>query len=179
MINPLLLIKQEKHGNLSGKGVKIGVLSDSYNTKFGNPAALDILNGDLPGPANLINMKPVQISEEYPYGKGSDEGRAMLQIIHDVAPDACLYFRSGFISAGNFADGIRALKDSGCTVIVDDITYLTEPFFKDGVIAKAVDEVTAAGVNYFTSAGNFGTKSYESVFQQAEITPAGFRRCGA
>ena len=166
--------KARKAWKLSGKGVKVGVLSDSYNTKFGDPAALDIINGDLPGPGNLINMKQVQLSEEYPYGRGTDEGRAMLQIVHDVAPDACLYFRSGFISAGNFADGIRALRDSGCTVIVDDITYLTEPYFSDGIIAKAVEDVTSTGVSYFTSAGNFGTKSFESTFIPAAVTPSGY-----
>ena len=97
----------------------------------------------------------------------------MLQIVHDVAPDAELYFRSGFISAGNFAEGIKVLRDSGCNVIVDDITYLTEPFFSDGVVAKAVEEVTASGVNYFTSAGNFGIKSYEGVFSPTPA-PAGY-----
>lgn len=51
--------------------------------------------------------------------------------------DAELVFRSGFISAGHFADGIKELRDQGCDVIVDDITYITEPFFTDGVIAKS------------------------------------------
>ncbi|MBK9412202.1 MAG: hypothetical protein IPN61_02060 [Bacteroidetes bacterium] len=82
-------------------------------------------------------------------------------------------FRSGFISAGNFADGIKSLRDSGCKVIVDDITYITEPFFRDGVIAQAVEDVSASGVNYFTSAGNFGIKSYEGVFTPM-VAPAGY-----
>ncbi len=67
----------------------------------------------------------------------------------------------------------RQLRDEGCDVIVDDITYITEPFFKDGVIAQAVDEVTSTGVNYFTSAGNFGDKSYEGVFSPV-AAPAGY-----
>ncbi len=93
---------------ITGKGVKVGVMSDSYNTKFGNPAQLDVMNGDLPGSGNPVHTKPVVVSAEYPYGKATDEGRAMMQIVHDVAPDAELVFRSGFISAGNFADGIKA-----------------------------------------------------------------------
>ena len=91
---------------LSGAGVKIGVMSDSYNTKAGNPAALDVINGDLPGSGNNNYPQPVIVSAEYPYGRATDEGRAMLQIVHDVAPGATLEFRSGFISAGNFAEGI-------------------------------------------------------------------------
>ncbi len=165
--------KAKEAWKISGKGIKIGVMSDSYNTKFGNPAQLDVINGDLPGTGNPVHTIPVKVAEEYAYGRATDEGRAMLQIVHDVAPDAALYFRTGFNSADDFAEGIKALRDSGCNVIVDDITYITEPFFNDGVIAKAVDNVTASGVSYFTSAGNFGTKSYEGIFAPI-AAPAGY-----
>ena len=47
---------------------------------------------------------------------------------------------------------------------MDDVTFLTSPFYQDGVIAKAVDSIAAMGVTYFTSAGNFGNKSYEGAF---------------
>ena len=164
----------KKAWKVSGDGVKVGVMSDSYNTKFGSPtpAERDVQNGDLPGTGNPNFSKSVIVSEEFPYGVGQDEGRAMMQIVHDVAPNAELMFRSGFISAGNFADGIKALRDSGCKVIVDDITYITEPFFRDGVIAQAVEDVSSTGVNYFTSAGNFGVKSYEGIFTPI-AAPAG------
>lgn len=54
----------------------------------------------------------------------------MLQIIHDIAPKSSLAFRTGFISPGDFANGIKELANNGCNVIVDDITYITEPFLK-------------------------------------------------
>jgi hypothetical protein len=153
---------------LDGNGVKVGVLSDSYNKVAGNPAHTDIVNGDLPGQGNIDgDTIPVQILKDYPYGTRTDEGRAMLQIIHDVAPKATLAFRTGFLSAENFALGIKELEAAGCDVICDDITYLTEPFFYDGVVSKAVNDVTALGVSYFTAAGNFGTQSYEAVFAPA------------
>jgi subtilisin family serine protease len=98
------------------------------------------------------------------FGIGTDEGRAMLQIVHDIAPGAELGFRTGVVTSGDFAQGIRDLAEAGSDIIVDDITYITEPFFSDGRVAKAVDEVAAKGVSYFTSAGNFGTKSFEGVF---------------
>ncbi len=151
---------------LYGEGVKIGVLSDSYNTIPGNPAGVDVSNGDLPGPGNALNTQPVQVTD-YPYGQGIDEGRAMLQIIHDIAPKATLEFRTGFISAGDMAAGIRQLKQDGCNVIVDDITHVTEPFLKIGEVAKAVNEVSAQGVAYFSAAGNFANKSYQSIFKAA------------
>ena len=61
--------------NLGGAGVKIGVLSDSYNTKIGNPANDDILKGDLPGIGydpdgnpipNPVNDTNVQVLMDYP-----------------------------------------------------------------------------------------------------------------
>ncbi len=153
---------------VQGQGVKVGVISDSYNTIEGNPAASDVTNFDLPGEGNPTNSTAVQNLRE-PEGIGSDEGRAMLQIVHDIAPKATLAFRTGFISAGDFALGIEELKNAGCDIIVDDVTYITEPFFQDGVIAQAVDRVMAAldGIAYFTAAGNFGSKSYQQVFSAA------------
>ncbi|MCX6274501.1 MAG: MBG domain-containing protein [Bacteroidetes bacterium] len=148
--------------NLSGEGIKIGVLSDSYNKISGNPASQDVNNGDLPGSGG--NNSPVNVLKEYPYGNVSDEGRAMLQILHDVAPKASLEFRTGFVSPADFAEGIRELASDGCNIIVDDITYAVEPFFQDGIISQAITDVAAQGVSYFTAAGNFGSRSYAGVF---------------
>jgi hypothetical protein len=41
---------------VAGEGVKVGVISDSYNTIEGNPAATDVANGDLPG-----DRKPLKL----------------------------------------------------------------------------------------------------------------------
>ena len=158
---------------VNGSGVKVGVISNSYNTISGNKAAIDVANGDLPGVTNPANTLPVDVLLDYPYGKQSDEGRAMAQIVHDVAPKAEIAFRTGFISAGDFAEGIKDLATAGCDVIVDDVTYITEPFFKEGLISKAVDYVASQGVSYFSAAGNFGNKSYEGVFNPV-ASPAGY-----
>ncbi len=157
---------------LQGQGVKIGVMSNSYKTIttsttspiITNTESGDIGNGDLPGPGNPDgNLLPVRVLKDYPF-KSTDEGRAMLQIVHDIAPKAELYFRTGFLTPGDFAKGITDLRDSGCNIIVDDLTHITEPFLQDGVVAKAVDAVTATGTTYFSAAGNFANKSYENVF---------------
>ena len=99
-------------------------------------------------------------------GGGSDEGRAMLQIVHDVAPDAKLYFRTGFISEYNMAARIDELANiADIDIIVDDLTYLKEPYYKDGYIAQAIEQaVQVKGKQFYTSAGNFGNLSYEATF---------------
>ena len=61
-------------------------------------------------------------------------------------------------------------------MIVDDIIYFAEPFFSDGVVAQAVDDVAAAGVAYFSSAGNrSGTQGYVSDFRPVSRTEAATR----
>lgn len=155
---------------LNGAGVKIGVLSDSYNLLGGATAGVN--SGELPGVGNPNGFTtPVTVLSESMQG-GGDEGRAMIEIIHDVAPGAQLYYYSAFNGEADFANGIRALAQAGCKIIVDDITYLLEPFFQDGIIAQAVDEVTANyGVSYYSSAGNSINSSYEAPFQFTTFEP--------
>ena len=62
------------------------------------------------------------------------------------------------------AEGIVELQQAGCDVIVDDVTYITEPYFQDGLVSRAVNAVRDSGVAYLTSAGNFGSVSYEGIF---------------
>lgn len=141
---------REDHG-VDGSGVTVGVLSDSFNSLGG--FAADQSNGEL---------DKVRVLED---AFGSDEGRAMLQIVHDVAPGADLLFHTANGGQTNFASGIRDLAKAGADVIVDDIIYLAEPFYQDGLISRAIDDVVAKGVSYFTAAGNAGDDGYESAFQ--------------
>jgi hypothetical protein len=98
--------------SLTGAGLKIGVLSDSYDTSpTGNNAADDIASGDLPNDVTVLRDLAAD-------NDPTDEGRAMLQLIHDIAPDAKLYFRTAFIGEQDFANGINELADAGCNVIV-------------------------------------------------------------
>ena len=39
-------------------------------------------------------------------------------------------------------------------MIADDVAYFDEPFFQDGPVAAAVNNVTAHGAAYFSAAGN-------------------------
>lgn len=149
---------------VDGSGITVGVMSDSYDTNAApNSAAADIASGDLPGSGNPFgNTEPVVVLQDQP--NGTDEGRAMLQIVHDLAPKARLGFATAYGGEVNFANNIRALAGFAdapnavpgfkADIIVDDIIYLAEPFFQDGIVAQAVDEVAAAGVSYFSSAGN-------------------------
>src|SRR5262249_46556899 len=95
---------------------------------------------------------------------GSDEGRAMMQIIHEIAPGASFAFYTAFGSEQDFANGILALAAAGCKVIVDDVGYFDEPFFQNGVVAQAIKTVEAEGVTYGTAAGNEASNGYQAAW---------------
>jgi hypothetical protein len=126
----------------TGAGVKVGVLSDSVDY-----LATVQSTGDLPPTVTVLQDAP----------GNSGEGTAMLEIVYDLAPGSPLYFATAWNGAASFASNIIALKDAGCKVIVDDVGYFTESPFQDDVISQAVSTVTAAGVAYFSSAGNSGS----------------------
>ena len=153
---------------VDGSGITVGTLSDSFNCNpppF-NPGAPnssmeeDIANDELPADTTILDE-----GDDNGGCPGSDEGRGMAQLIHDVAPGAAISFHTAFNSERDFADGIIELADAGADVIVDDVRYFAEPFFMDGMIAQAVDIVSARGVPYYSSAGNQARDSYEHDFQ--------------
>ncbi|MDY6953956.1 MAG: S8 family serine peptidase, partial [Thermodesulfobacteriota bacterium] len=129
---------------VDGTGVKVGVLSDSVRDLAQVQAT-----GDLPN---------VTVLEDFPGLQG--EGTALLEVVHDLAPGADLYFATAWTSMEGFAANILALRTAGCHVLVDDITYLSESPFQDDVISQAVNTVTQDGALYFSSAGNSGSLTY-------------------
>ncbi|WP_437302601.1 S8 family peptidase [Sorangium sp. So ce388] len=155
---------------VDGRGVRVGVLSDSFDCAPGplvpgqmfTDAADDVASDDLPSDIHVLK----DLHDE-PNDECIDEGRAMMQIIHDVAPGAGLSFYTAAVSVEDFADGIVALADDGADVIVDDWIYVAEPMFEDGIVADAVDEVVERGVAYFSSAGNAERHSYQSKFRDS------------
>ena len=129
--------------NIDGCGVTACAMSDSVE------ALADLqTSGDLPAGVTVLAGQS---------GTGTSEGTALLEIIHDMAPGSDLGFATGLGGEAQMAQNILDLRDVvGCDVIVDDILYLTEPVFQDGIVAQAVNDVVQSGVFYFTSAGNSG-----------------------
>ncbi len=124
---------------VTGTGVKVGVLSDGVDS-----LKASIASGDLPPDVQVLTGQ----------AGGGDEGTAMLEIVHDVAPNASLLFATANNGADSFAANIRALRAAGADIIVDDVVYYSESPFQDGPIAQAVIDVTNDGALYFSSAGN-------------------------
>ncbi|MFQ5769183.1 MAG: S8 family serine peptidase [bacterium] len=144
---------------IDGSGVKVGVISNGVDSHADAQATDDL-------PVN-IEINPNQPGS-------NDEGTAMLEIIHDLAPGAQLAF-SGPKTSLEMITAIRYLADTsfggnGCDIIVDDIGFLTQPNFEDGPIAQTVDEVVAEGITYITAAGNQANDHYERNYVNGNLT---------
>jgi hypothetical protein len=148
---------------VDGNGVTVGILSDSFDADKSAPTAAgeDVATGDLPGPGNPCgHVGEVDVVDEIEATEeASDEGRAMAQIVHDLAPGAGLAFASAFNGEIQFAENIEQLAEptpggAGAEVIADDVFYFEEPFFQDGPVAVAANQVSEEGVAYYSAAGN-------------------------
>jgi hypothetical protein len=164
-----------------GIGITVGVLSDSFNTSSGfgvlDTALTDVSTGDLPNTTTIHGGEGLKFLVELDpdiFGASTDEGRAMAQIVHDVAPGASLCFATAAKGEVDFANNIRALRTNPlchADVLVDDFTYEDEPFFSDGIVAQAVDEATTSNslpghrVAYFSAAGNQAGQGYFSALR--------------
>ncbi|MGA2709436.1 MAG: hypothetical protein ABSF86_13655, partial [Steroidobacteraceae bacterium] len=181
-------VVRSTYPSLDGSGITVGVLSDSFDcysvyAANGVPAsgnqgyapngflatyADDVTSGALPANVHILEEADCMVygaPQESPF---TDEGRAMLQIVNVVAPNAGLWFRTGDNGEADFATGITTLASAvsaggaGANIIADDLSYFDEPFYQDGIVAEAIDTVAGNGVAYFSAAGNDGNASYEN-----------------
>ncbi len=156
---------------VDGSGITIGVISDSFNTSeisFDSAGNVDnyatnIVKGYLPVGINVLQDFPDPspgVNAEY---DPTDEGRALLQTIHAIAPKANLAFyatpNARFANASpedlaGFGKGVQTLAAAGADIIVDDIFFFNEPEPPEGSINQAITEVFNQGVAYFSAGGN-------------------------
>ncbi len=164
---------------LNGDGITIGVLSDSFNTAYQDTSAppattaqQDVASGDLP---------VVNVLQDYP--DGTDEGRAICQIVYDEAPHCKLAFATAFVSEVGFANNIVALRtQANCSIIDDDVGYSDEPIYSDGFLSQAVNTVVTSTTLpgkpavYTSSAGNEGNGGYRNYYRN--LTDKQVRQAG-
>ena len=178
--------------DVTGKGIKIGILSTSFNALGGmdEDIALGLLPAGMNGSDDRGNKYVLNdVSYE------DDEGRAMAQLVHAIAPDAELYFATPYEkieepdpnqvpdteetlkSADEWAAGMKTQIETlvnviNVDIIVDDLYEEFVPWFQDGIVAQTVDWAVEGNkkegrkaVAYFSAAGNDTNTSYQSTFR--------------
>lgn len=163
----------------TGAGVNVGIISDSFDVTGNGSYAADIASGDLPEGIQIVEGRGDRDSNGLRLPRG-DEGRALAQIIHDIAPEANLFFNNAFDNGSNIGVGNKTpidqsigfafdnLVDVGADVIVDDVGSLIAPVYQEGFQAQAINRAVENGVTVFTSAGNEGLNAAEVEFTGAQ-----------
>lgn len=154
---------------IDGTGIKIGIISgslDYHESGTPDPLAAAIQAGYVP--ADLADG-----SHNLQDGTGTsdNEGLAMAELVHQVAPGADIYFASAK-GSGGVAGAVELLDKAGCRVIADDIAYSDDPHYQINSSACSAIEnaVQNHGVNYFVAAGNFGHAFLDSDFKPSQQT---------
>ncbi|MBI1804838.1 MAG: S8 family serine peptidase [Ignavibacteria bacterium] len=166
--------------NATGDSIKVGVISDGCVSFAASRGSLDL-------PANF-GMANFFFGNGNKTGSG-DEGTAMMEIVHDLAPNASLYFYGAAHDPAGYVamvDAIyRLVREKGCRIIVDDLFFADQPMFEDATnatrsyIAAAARWAVDTGVVYISAAGNFARgglgnptdrSHYQATYQ--DINPA-------
>jgi subtilisin family serine protease len=141
---------------VTGQGVKVGIIADSLL----DPAT-SINSGDLPANLTIVNGQDGSTDPD-----ALDEGRALAEIIYDLAPGVSLLFRTGFPTSVDFIAAVRELTAAGAHVIVDDLGFFNEPVFEEGPVAQAVRQAIQQGVVFVSAAGNDAQRHYQGLFTE-------------
>jgi hypothetical protein len=125
----------------TGAGQKVGAISDGTTS-----IADAIARGELPNTVQVLDA-----------GEG-DEGTAMLEIVHDMAPGAQLAFNTVGEDLTSYVAAFHNLAAAGSTMIVEDIAFDDEPAFQQGLGATTAEQLAKHGIWVSSSAGNLGAK---------------------
>jgi len=173
-------VARQKFG-IKGANVTVGVISDGVNPNgsvVSSNDSLDKAKNELPSVVSLLSeldedgaqLMVMNNSME----KNTAEGTAMLEIVHDLAPEADLLFFSAWPTPEAFLDtAIWALNRAGCDIMVDDVSNFTQPYFEDSAgiskpVYEKVNDFSNRGGLYVSSVGNQSCNYYESQFNDPD-----------
>ena len=157
---------------ITGKGVKVGILSDGSNNWQDAVAT-----GDLPAQITRYGTCSIAATSADPENCISglsgtcNEGTAMAEIIHDIAPEAELAIASVSSSLEFIQRAEQLANEFKADIIVDDLGFLGEPYYLDGDIAQALDNLPES-VLLVSSAGNNAVRHYEDRLDFRQISGA-------
>jgi hypothetical protein len=157
---------------VTGAGVKIGIISDSFDQLDGGQDYQMAVAAGLAA-SGAVYTGPHGLDSDT---TGEDEGLAMAEIVHEIAPNAQIYFYTaapgGASAASSIATAINTLASDGCNVICDDYDAPNEPFYEEGgTTDTAINNAVADGITYVTCAINPGAQSfYEGNFLSSSFS---------
>ena len=154
---------------VNGTGLRVGLISDSVK---GLSSAIN--SGDLP---NNVNTTTCNVVGGNPISTGTGEGTAMLEIVHDLAPGAELWFGYWGMGAGGTALNFNAAVDclaANTDVVVDDIGFFNAgPYDGTSLVSQNTNDELNRSSNrvrlYATSVANQALEHYQEAFADSGI----------
>lgn len=133
----------------TGNGMIVGVISDGMNGYLQSQATNDL---------------PASIQAQSPFGNllNGEEGTALMEIVHDIAPDAKLAFSNVQTSLDMLQAMDIVANQFGSNIIIDDLGFYDQPWFEFGSIEQEIDTLFFNNKVYISSAGNFGDRQFHS-----------------
>jgi hypothetical protein len=165
---------------VNGTGVRVGVISDGLEGLAAAPST-----GDLPA----VNSTTCDMIESAPAGQPANltdtgagaEGTAMLEIVHDIAPGAELWYGYFGGNAGgtslDFMDAVDCLA-ANVDVVIDDVGFLNAGPY-DGTSGISVNASTELNRTtnrirgYYNAVGNSARNHYQETFLSSGYTIEG------
>ena len=154
---------------IDGSGLRVGVISDGVEGLAASQAS-----GDLPA-VDTTTCNTVAEGAVSP-GAGA-EGTAMLEIVHDLAPGAELWFgHFGFAFTGTVFDFMEAVNclAQNVDIVVDDIGFLNVgPYDGTSTVSMNASDALNDPANrirgYYNAVGNFARQHYEGFYSDSGL----------
>jgi subtilisin family serine protease len=160
---------------VSGAGVRVGLISDTFTDRttgrFAGSGCSRTFTStassrdELPGEVYVLAEPEDLTGANF---NGIDEGRALAELVYDLAPGAQLYYHTAFTTQSIFAQAIEELVACGVDLLVDDVIYFSEPMFQDGIVAQAAADAVAQGVPFFSAVGNLGPWGVDEFYEDSD-----------
>lgn len=160
---------------IDGSGVTVAIISNSFTKIDNNPLTNYGSGSDLPNDVRIVaDTGSITVENE-----SVDEGRAMAEIIHDIAPGAKIAFINSEDTDLGMANQLQTLVNDAQTtfagnklIVVDDVYTREEFSFQEGPWAEKINQLVSSGqIAYFAAAGNTGDTAWENVDSGGTTVP--------
>ena len=137
----------------TGKGIRIGILDMGFDRYR------DLLGSDLPENVTVRSFIAGKDADE----AGTPHGTAVAEIVHDIAPDAELFF-APYKTDVEERQAVEWLLSQGVDIIQNSTGSIYGPMDGSSYDVQVVEDAVANGVLWVNSAGNSGFTHYRGTF---------------
>ena len=161
---------------IQGEGVSITGAEEWHTAGYtGQAIRIGVLDLGFDGYRRLLGTELPEsvVSASFIYGKDVDEsgqvhGTACAEIVHEMAPDAELYFAAYDGTLVSMGQAVDWLLSQDVYIISNSTTGVVGPMDGSDEAAALVDEAVSSGILWVNSAGNAAEEHYRGLFTDVD-----------